>query len=154
MLAGLGYAVVAGDFSWTLVFRWGLGSLVVLLLLGLDLTGSTPVSKSGLHEDRLLAIALDEEPCKGAAFCEQVCPKEVFEMDHGRRLATLSKPDECVQCGACIVQCPFDALHFRSPEGEIVTPDVVREFKLNLMGSRRLKGAVEAAPRASSGWRG
>jgi NAD-dependent dihydropyrimidine dehydrogenase PreA subunit len=153
MLAGLGYTALAGDFSWSLALRWGLASLVVLLLLGLDLAGSTPVYKSGLHEDRLLSIVLDEERCKGAAFCEQVCPKEVFEIDARRHVARLARADECVQCGACIVQCPFDALHFRSPDGKIVTPDVVREFKLNLMGSRRLKGVADAAPRASSSGR-
>jgi len=136
MLAGLGYTVVAGDFSWTLALRFGLSSLVVVLLLGLDLTGSTPVYKSGLHPDRLMAITLDEERCKGAAFCEQVCPKEVFEMDPGRPLVTLPRPGDCVQCGACTVQCPFDALYFRGADGDVVTPDTVRTYKLNLMGSR------------------
>lgn len=156
MLAGLGYTALVGDLSWSFALRWGLASLVVLLLLGLDLAGSTPVYKSGLHEDRRLAIALDEERCKGAAFCEQVCPKAVFAIDHDRRLALLSRPGECVQCGACIVQCPFDALYFQSPEGEIVTPDVIRTFKLNLMGSRRVQGSVESpsSPARSANPRG
>jgi ferredoxin len=41
-----------------------------------------------------------------------------------------------VQCGACIVQCPFDALSFAAPDGTHVAPEVIREFKLNLLGSR------------------
>jgi hypothetical protein len=69
----------AGNLSGALTLRWGLASLVVLAILGLDLMGSTPVYKSGLHGDRLLAIELDETRCKGAAFCAQVCPKDVFE---------------------------------------------------------------------------
>ncbi len=146
MALGLGYAALVGELSWGLALRWGLGSLVLLLLLALDLTGSTPVYKSGLHEDRLLAIALDEERCKGAGFCERVCPKEVFQVDAERRLATLVQPAACVQCGACIVQCPFDALHFRGPEGAIVTPEVVRRFKLNLLGTRTVGVRAEAAP--------
>jgi NAD-dependent dihydropyrimidine dehydrogenase PreA subunit len=145
-VVGFAYTVLAGDLSWTLALRWGLSSLVVLLLLGLDLTGSTPVYKSGLHPDRLMAIRLDQDLCKGAAFCEQVCPKEVFELDDERRLATLPRAEQCVQCGACIVQCPFDALYFRSPEGDVVTPDTVRTYKLNLMGSRRTKEAAAPAP--------
>ena len=88
------------------------------------------------HEDRLLAIELDEERCKGAGFCEQVCPTRVFEIDVERRLATLPNARDCVQCGACIVQCPFDALSFRSPAGEQIAPDTVRRFKLNLLGRR------------------
>jgi NAD-dependent dihydropyrimidine dehydrogenase PreA subunit len=138
MLGLVGYTVLAGDFSWALAFRWGLSSLIMMLILGLDLAGSTPVYKSGLHEDRLLSIVLDAERCKGAGFCEEVCPRNVFEVDHDRRLASLSRALKCVRCGACIVQCPFDALYFRSPKGEVVAPDRVRRFKLNLLGNRRL----------------
>jgi NAD-dependent dihydropyrimidine dehydrogenase PreA subunit len=138
LLAVAGVATwLAGDFSWSQAWKWGLASLVVLLLLGLDLTGSTPVYKSGLHDDRLLAIALDEQRCRGAAFCEHVCPKDVFEIDHGQRLAVLARPADCVQCGACIVQCPFDALHFEGRDGHVVAPSTIREHKLNLLGSRR-----------------
>ncbi len=136
VLGLIGYSMLAGEFSWGLVFRWGLSSLIVLLILGLDLMGSTPIYKSGLHEDRLLRIELDVEKCKGAGFCEQVCPTNVFTVDHDRWLAFLPRAEQCVQCGACIVQCPFDALHFRSPKGDIVAPDTIRRFKLNLLGNR------------------
>jgi ferredoxin len=132
------YTALVGNFSWALVFRWGLSSLIVVLILGLDLMGSTPIYKSGLHADRLLHIVLDMERCKGAGFCEQVCPTNVFEVDYHRRLASLPRVEQCVQCGACIVQCPFDALCFRSPKGEVVGPDTIRRFKLNLLGSRKV----------------
>jgi NAD-dependent dihydropyrimidine dehydrogenase PreA subunit len=138
MLGLVGYTKLAGDFSWALAFRWGLSSLIVVLIVGLDLMGSTPVSKSGLHEDRLLRIELDVERCKGAGFCEQVCPTNIFEVDHDRRLASLPKAGQCMQCGACIVQCPFDALYFRSPKGDEVAPEIVRRFKLNLLGNRKV----------------
>jgi NAD-dependent dihydropyrimidine dehydrogenase PreA subunit len=138
MLGLVGYTTLAGDFSWVLAFRWGLSSLIVVLILGLDLTGSTPVYKSCLHEDRLLSIVLDTERCKGAGFCKQVCPTDVFEVDDDRRLASLPRAEQCVQCGACIVQCSFDALYFRSPKGDMVAPDTVRRFKLNLLGNRKV----------------
>jgi NAD-dependent dihydropyrimidine dehydrogenase PreA subunit len=140
MLALVGYSLLAGEFSWGFVFRWGLSSLIVLMILGIDLMGSTPMYKSGLHEDRLLRIELDTEQCKGAGFCEQVCPVNVFMVDYERQRAFLPREGQCVQCGACIVQCPFDALHFRSPAGDVVEPDAIRRFKLNLLGNR----AVEA----------
>ncbi|MGH0036210.1 MAG: HgcAB-like fusion protein [Myxococcota bacterium] len=127
--------------GWGALGRWGLLSFAVLLVLGLDLTGSTPVYKSGLHEDRLLRISLDAGACKGVGFCEQVCPKDVFEVDAERRLAALPRADACVQCGACIVQCPFDALSFEDASGGVVTPETVRRFKLNLMGHRRVSDA-------------
>jgi NAD-dependent dihydropyrimidine dehydrogenase PreA subunit len=142
----VGLAIFVGlneQLTWGLMIRWGLVSLAVLLILSLDLMGSTPVYKSGLHEDRLLDIRLDEELCKGAGFCERVCPKDVFEIDLDRRLATLPRADACVQCGACVVQCPFDALTFESPSGDVVTAQTVRRFKLNLLG-RRLESVHEA----------
>ncbi len=140
-------AAVTGTFTWTLVLRWGFASIVVLLLLGLDLAGSTPVFKSGLHADRLLRIVLDEQRCKGAGFCEQVCPTGVFTVDHQRHLAMLPHAERCVQCGACIVQCPFDALYFQAPGGDIVAPATVRRFKLNLLGQRVVpRGPDRAAP--------
>jgi len=139
MLGFVGYSLLAGEFSWGLVFRWGFSSLIVLLILGLDLMGSTPIYKSGLHEGRLLRIDLDPERCKGAGFCEQVCPKNVFAIDQKRRLALLPRAGQCVQCGACIVQCPLDALYFRSPQGDVVAPDTIRRFKLNLRGNRKVR---------------
>ena len=128
--------VTASGWSWGLFWRWSLISLVVVLLLSMDLMGSTPVFKSGLHADRLLQITLDEERCKGAAFCEQVCPRQCYEVDHTRRKASLPREELCVQCGACIVQCPFDALYFTAPDGRIITPETIRKYKLNLLGSR------------------
>jgi NAD-dependent dihydropyrimidine dehydrogenase PreA subunit len=140
-LAVLG--ALSGNLSTTFMLRWGIASLGVLLILRLDLTGSTPSYKSRLHDDRLFSIELDEERCKGVGFCEQVCPTRVFEIDAERRLAALPNSEDCVQCGACIVQCPFDALFFRTPSGGCVGPEIVRQFKLNLIGnrSRRSPGA-------------
>ena len=108
----------------------------MLLILTLDLAGSTPLYKSGLHPDRRLRVELDAERCKGAGFCEQVCPTRVFEIDAAQRLALLPRAHACVQCGACIVQCPFDALLFRSESGGTVSPETVRRFKLDLIGRR------------------
>jgi NAD-dependent dihydropyrimidine dehydrogenase PreA subunit len=139
MLAIAGYAAMTGELAWLPALRWGAVSLVLLAILGLDLMGSAPNFKSGLHGDRLLRITLDEERCKGAAFCEQVCPVNVFEMDRERRLAVLSGAQRCVQCGACIVQCPFDALHFRHPEGGVIPPATIRRTKLNLLGKRMVQ---------------
>lgn len=134
----IGTTWLAHDFSWALTWRWGLTSLLVVLILGLDLMGSTPIYKSGLHEDRLLRIELDARRCRGAGLCEAVCPTDVFQVDPMRKVASLPGIEHCVQCGACMVQCPFDALYFRDPAGEFVGPDTVRKFKLNLLGNRKV----------------
>lgn len=139
MVGLVAYAGLAADFDWGFVFRWGFISFIAVLLLSLDLMGSTPLYKSGLHEDRLLEVFLDLDKCKGAGFCEQVCPKYCFSVDRVRHVASRPRANECVQCGACIVQCPFDALYFKSPKGEIMKPETIRKFKLNLMGQRLVR---------------
>ena len=126
----------AQDLPWLFAVRWAVASLVVVLLLTIDLVGSTPVCKSGLHDDRLLQIALDEERCQGPGSCEEVCPVGVFEVDRVQQAATLPNRDRCVKCGACIVQCPCDALYFVNPGGDVIPPETVRRFKLNLLGKR------------------
>ena len=135
------YGFITRNHSWTFFTHWGFASLVIILLISIDLMGSTPVYKSGLHEDRLLQITLDREKCRGAAFCEQVCPRNCYEVNHQQHKASVPRADQCVQCGACIVQCPFDALYFRSPSGEVLPPEMIRKFKLNLMGKRLVKTA-------------
>jgi len=97
--------------------------------------GNTLTYKSGTHEDRFLRISVDEGKCKGAGFCTDVCPRNCYEMDEGG-IVKMPRANDCVQCGACVVQCPFDALGFKDPEGGTVTPKSVRKFKLNIMGKR------------------
>jgi NAD-dependent dihydropyrimidine dehydrogenase PreA subunit len=126
-------------FTWGFILRWGFLSFVILLLISSDLMGSTPIYKSGLHEDRFLKIILDEEKCKGAGFCEQVCPRNCYEVNRNQHTAAMPRPDRCVQCGACIVQCPFNALYFQGPKGKITYPETIRKFKLNLIGKRLKK---------------
>jgi len=128
----------AGGFDWGFVYRWGMISFIVVLLVSIDLMGSTPVYKSGLHKDRLFEVVIDGEKCKGSGFCEQVCPRGCFKIDNEKHLAKRPSSDMCVQCGACIVQCPFDALYFRSPDGKVISPQIVRKFKLNMLGKRTM----------------
>lgn len=133
------WELLFSSFNLGTVLDWGFISLAVLLLLNIDLLGSTPTYKSGLHEDRYLKIILDKDKCKGAGYCDQVCPGNCFDVYKKTHSARISREDKCVQCGACIVQCPYDALYFKSPKGETVSPESVRKYKLNLMGKRLVK---------------
>lgn len=130
------FGLTSGDFTFGWMVRWGGVVTLVAILASIDLMGSTPVFKSGLHADRWLEVILDEEKCRGAGFCEQVCPRDCYQVNPERRKATRPRGELCVQCGACIVQCPFDALHFETPAGDILPPEQVRRFKLNLLGKR------------------
>lgn len=137
LVAGLiAYGRLAADWHWTAIMGWGLASLAVALLMSLDLAGSTPIYKSGLHEDRLLRVELDLDRCEGRAICEQVCPRNCYEIDSKLHKAVILHESECVQCGACIVQCPEDALAFVDPTGQRIPPEQIRKYKLNLAGER------------------
>jgi NAD-dependent dihydropyrimidine dehydrogenase PreA subunit len=137
------FAVALAAFEWSLgggdgraAIVWSGVGLVVSLLVGLELAGSTPVFKSGMSAERLLTVRLLEERCTGKAMCEQVCPKSCFEVDARLHKATIVAGHECVQCGACVVQCPEDALVFAYPDGRTIPPDDIRRFKLNMLNER------------------
>ncbi|MHA1667861.1 MAG: 4Fe-4S dicluster domain-containing protein [Candidatus Heimdallarchaeaceae archaeon] len=123
-------------FNWHSFLQWSVTLFLILLFLSMDLKGSTPIYKSGLHEESLFRIYLDKEKCKGIGECKEVCPRECFEIDKKEHLAKLVRADLCVQCGACIVQCPLDALAFKNNKGEIIKPEIIRKYKLNLLGKR------------------
>jgi NAD-dependent dihydropyrimidine dehydrogenase PreA subunit len=141
-----GFGILINALTWEFIFRWSLISFIIILIISLDLMGSTPILKSGLHEDRFLKIVLDERRCKGAGSCEQVCPKNCYELDTNRHITTMPRAEKCVQCGACIVQCPFDALSFLSPKGEMLSPSTVRTLKLNLIGMRLKETKEKTGP--------
>ena len=81
-------------------------------------------------------MEIDFEKCKGTGICVDVCPRNCYELDTENKKITMPRQKYCVQCAACIVQCPFDALYFKNRKGEIIKPETIRKFKLNLMGKR------------------
>jgi NAD-dependent dihydropyrimidine dehydrogenase PreA subunit len=137
-----GYAYAVGGFAERSLLGWSLASLFLVLLLSMDLAGSTPLYKSGLHDDRFLHVELDEAACRGRAMCWEVCPKNCYVIDTTRHKAAIALPDACVQCGACVVQCPENALAFSTPANQRIPPEVIRTYKLNLLGQR----TVPASP--------
>ena len=130
------YGFLVADWGWVTILGWILASLAVALLISLDLSGSTPHYKSNLHEDRLLTVELDADKCEGRAICREVCPKDRFELDSKAHKASIINENECVQCGACIVQCPEDALAFVDGSGRRIPPDEIRRYKVSLLGER------------------
>jgi len=110
---------------------WLIYSFITTIIITIDLMGSTPVYKSNLHHH--YEITLDADLCRGDASCVLVCPRNCFEIVDN--LASIPNKHRCVQCGACIVQCPFDALFFSSSTG-IIPAETIRKTKLNMMGDR------------------
>jgi NAD-dependent dihydropyrimidine dehydrogenase PreA subunit len=106
-------------------------------LLSLDIAGATPchpgtINSIGNHYH--LELAADR--CTGAAECVKVCPRNVLHMNGPERHVQIERPEDCLLCGACIVQCPDDALRFRFEDGRVVEPETIRTTHLNLLGRR------------------
>ncbi len=145
-IAGAAAVLAAGGALTTgSLTGWGLGACAAVGLLTFDFAGSSPTQASGLFEEKEFRVALDLERCSGAYNCWAVCPEACFEKRTEIHKVEISHGERCIRCGACVVQCPQDALAFETPEGRRVEPEHVRRYKLNLLGRRA------APPNTASG---
>ncbi len=124
----------------------GLGALVtaalspaiLTALLTYDYSGSTPLEGGSHFEERAWSITLDVDRCEGVFRCWEVCPEACFEKLEEIRKVDLAHDERCIRCGACVVQCPKDALFFEDASGVRIEPEMIRKFKLNLLGKRSI----------------
>jgi NAD-dependent dihydropyrimidine dehydrogenase PreA subunit len=66
-----------------------------------------------LHD--VTTLEIDEEACTGCRVCTLVCPRAVFRMT-GKK-AVIANRDACIECGACALNCAFEALSVRAGVG-------------------------------------
>ena len=62
---------------------------------------------------RKLQIHFDAEKCTGVYQCYMVCPVGCWTPDHPNRKVLFHDPEKCIACGACVLQCPQDAIELR-----------------------------------------
>jgi ferredoxin len=143
-LVSLGLAAIAGARLSALIAA-PLASIAISGLLTFDYTGSTPIEGGSHFKEARWHITLDAERCKGVYFCWQVCPEACFEKREELRKVEISHSDRCIRCGACVVQCPTDALSFEDERGSRIEPATIRRFKLNLLGQRTVDAGREGS---------
>ncbi len=53
-------------------------------------------------------IEVFPEKCTGCGMCMDVCPHEVFTLNNKK--AIIQDRDSCMECGACVSNCAFNAV--------------------------------------------
>ncbi len=53
-------------------------------------------------------LELDQTKCNGCRMCVTVCPHPVFASSNHE--IEIVDPDLCIECGACVMNCPEGAL--------------------------------------------
>lgn len=138
VMLGLGsYAFVTSRLTLHFLLFWGALSLVAVFFLGGDLAGNTPLLVSEFREERGYLVQVDSEKCRGDGVCRTVCPLDCFILNEKKRLAIVERPDKCILCGACVVQCQFDALSYSDNKGKRVPPEFIRRHKVGFSGKRK-----------------
>ncbi|OGP55602.1 MAG: hypothetical protein A2V67_18605 [Deltaproteobacteria bacterium RBG_13_61_14] len=123
-------AIPAADFFRAgqpfLHYGWMIAVVLVFSTVGFDAAGILAAMPSDaeaflhrlgikrlgslLQEKTLGRVALDREKCRGDMICYSICPVGVFgELDPDKKI-TLPWQNACFACGACVKQCPHDAL--------------------------------------------
>ena len=59
---------------------------------------------------RYLQIKFDPDKCTGVWQCYDVCPVGCWTPNYEQRVAEFHDGHLCIACGACVLQCPEDAI--------------------------------------------
>lgn len=62
-----------------------------------------------------VTLKLDTNLCTGCGLCVAVCPHAVFEIIQAK--ARIIDVDDCMECGACALNCQFGAITVKSGVG-------------------------------------
>jgi len=62
---------------------------------------------------RHLRIHFDVTRCKGRWECYEVCPVGCWTPDYDRRVVGFHDAEQCIACGACVLQCPEGAIELK-----------------------------------------
>ena len=78
------------------------------------------------------SLAYDPARCINCKRCTQVCPHGVFAA--GTEHVELSRPESCMECGACALNCPVKAISVDTGVG--CASGMITEWFRSLTGRR------------------
>lgn len=136
---------------WTLV-GWSGWVLLASAFVGYDMPSWSPLWRQDMKELILgvkdTHVEVIAEKCISCHVCDIVCPANVFEQNSETRKYEVVNLDACQACGACIENCPTDAItnNFRSgvcscPTCAII--DGVGSLKRKAAKGQRQEAALE-----------
>ncbi len=67
------------------------------------------------YMENVVTLQLDVETCNGCSMCVMVCPHEVFDIQE--RKAVIIDRNACIECGACAINCPVNAIRVQTGAG-------------------------------------
>jgi NAD-dependent dihydropyrimidine dehydrogenase PreA subunit len=73
-------------------------------------------------------IEFNKDKCTGCTVCTKVCPHRVIAMVDGK--ATPLHIERCIECGACQLNCEFDAIEVTKGTGCLVA--IIKEDILKI----------------------
>ncbi len=111
--------------------------LIILLAtyLGYDLPSWSPLWRADVKElvlgMRNTRVDVIPERCIGCGLCATVCPAGVFDLDSNDKKSMVVRLDACQACGACIENCPKEAIesNFRAGLCSCPTCSVINSIK-------------------------
>jgi adenylylsulfate reductase subunit B len=58
---------------------------------------------------------IDRKKCKRCGLCAEICPEDVFWGSQKKKYPRIKFPEECWHCGACLLDCPGQAISLYIP---------------------------------------
>ncbi len=72
-------------------------------------------------------INFNAEKCTGCSVCLKVCPRHIIFLVNGK--AQIKDNRDCLECGACMLNCGFDAIKVTKGTGclyAIIKEDILK----------------------------
>jgi ferredoxin len=132
-----------GTNPWSLV-GWDVWILIAGAFVGYDMPGWSPLWRQDIKElvlgvkDTHIEVSADK--CIGCHMCDVVCPTGVFGLNPDTKKYEVVDLEACEACGACIENCPTDAIvnNFRAGHCSCPTCVIIQGVQsVKRAGSRR-----------------